>query len=189
MADVSAKGETARAAVAEGWVLLPLPAWERLKAGTVPKGDVFAVARVAGIQAAKETSRILPLCHPLFLSSVRVELSLGAPGEVRVEAEAKTTARTGVEMEALCAVTAAALCVYDMLKPLDKGIRIDGVRLLRKSGGKSGDYAAPEEGGRRPSGAAAARRGGTARASSAASDSSSRRSPAAGGAGPKRSSR
>jgi cyclic pyranopterin phosphate synthase len=174
MADVSGKEETARVAVAEGWVLLSPAAWERLRDGTVPKGDVFAVARVAGIQAAKETARILPLCHPLFLSSVRVELRLEEPGTVRVEAEARTTAPTGVEMEALCAVAAAALCVYDMMKPLDKGIEIDRVRLLRKSGGKSGDYVAP---------------GGISPARRAASSSPSRR-PAAGREPlPKRSAR
>lgn len=184
MADVSGKGETARAAAAEGWVRLSVPAWERLRDGSVPKGDVLAVARVAGIQAAKETSRILPLCHPLFLSSVRVDLALGSPGEVRVEAEARTTAPTGVEMEALCAVAAAALCVYDMMKPLDKAIEVGGIRLLRKSGGKSGDYAAPPR--RRAPSAGA---GSTERVSSSASRSASRRPAGGSGASPKRSGR
>ncbi len=163
MADVGGKEATAREAVAEGLLRLSRPAWERVRRGTVPKGDVLAVARVAGILAAKETPRILPLCHPLPLSSVRVELSLSSPGWIRVEAEVRTVGPTGVEMEALCAVAAAALCVYDMLKPLTRAIRIDGIRLLRKTGGKSGDYRAP--------GRAAARR--SSRASRAASRPSS----------------
>jgi len=144
MADVSAKGKTVRVAVAEGWVFLSRPAWKMLKRGEIPKGDILSVARVAGISAAKETARILPLCHPLPIEAVRVDLSLPAPGQVRIEAEVKTCAKTGVEMEALTAVAAAALCVYDMAKPVDRSIRIEGIRLLRKSGGKRGDYAAPD---------------------------------------------
>lgn len=165
MADVGSKEPTAREAVAEGRVLLSRQVWERVRRGTVPKGDVLAVAKVAGIVAAKETPRILPLCHPLPLSSVRVEISLPAPGRVRVEAEVRTVGPTGVEMEALCAVAGAALCLYDMLKPLTRAIRIDGIRLLRKTGGKSGDYLAP---GRAP-----------ARSSSRASRAASR--PSSGG--------
>ncbi len=145
MADVSTKAPTAREAVAEGWVLLSPEAWERIRRGTLPKGNALAVARVAGIQAAKETPRILPLCHPIPLSAVAVELSLPGTGRIRVEASVRTTAPTGVEMEALAAVAAAALCVYDMAKPVDRGIAITGIRLLRKSGGRSGDYAAPPE--------------------------------------------
>lgn len=151
MADISGKAGTAREAAAEGWVILSRSAWEMVRRGEVPKGDVLAVARVAGILAAKATPRILPLCHPIPLSHVAVEFSLPGPGKVRIEAAAKTVAPTGVEMEALCAVSAAALCVYDMVKPLDKGIVIEGIRLLRKSGGKSGDYTAPERGISRPS--------------------------------------
>jgi len=174
MADVSAKGETVRVATAEGRVLLSRPAWTMLKRGEIPKGDVLAVARVAGISAAKETSRILPLCHPLPIEAVRVDLSLPAPGQVRIEAEVKTCSKTGVEMEALTAVAVAALCVYDMAKPVDRSIRIEGIRLLRKSGGKSGDYVAhgAEESPRRRVSASRA----------ASSSSSSGR-----GAGPKRS--
>jgi len=173
MADVSGKGETVRTAVAEGRVFLSRPAWEMLRKGEIPKGDVLSVARVAGISAAKDTSRILPLCHPLPLDSVRVDLFLPAPGEVRIEAEAKTCAKTGVEMEALTAVAAAALCVYDMAKPVDRSIRIEGIRLLRKTGGKSGDYAAP--------GLESPRR------SRAASRAASRDSSSGSGRGPKRS--
>ncbi|GAB4363473.1 MAG: cyclic pyranopterin monophosphate synthase MoaC [Deltaproteobacteria bacterium] len=142
MADVSAKGDTVRVAVAEGRVFLSRTAWTMLRRGQIPKGDVLSVARVAGISAAKETSRILPLCHPLPIDAVRIDLTLPAPGEVRIEAEVKTCAKTGVEMEALTAVAASALCVYDMAKPVDRSIRIEGIRLLRKSGGKSGDYEA-----------------------------------------------
>lgn len=143
MADVSGKPATAREAISEGWVLLSGRAWEMIGKGEIPKGDVLAVARVAGIMAAKSTPRILPLCHPLPLSSVRVDFSLPEPGKVRIEAGVKTVASTGVEMEALTAVAAAALCIYDMAKPIDKSIEIGGIRLLRKTGGKSGDYAAP----------------------------------------------
>ncbi len=146
MADISGKRETARRAVAEGWAILSPGCWKMLRDGQIPKGDVLGVARVAGIQAAKDTPRLLPLCHPIPLASVRVDLSLPSEGRVRVEAEVKTVAPTGVEMEALAAVAAAALCVYDMCKPVDKGIEITGIRLLEKSGGKSGDYlAAPRE--------------------------------------------
>ncbi|MBF8259413.1 MAG: molybdenum cofactor biosynthesis protein C, partial [Actinobacteria bacterium] len=107
----------------------------------IPKGDVLGVARVAGIMAAKSTPRILPLCHPLPLASVAVDFSLSAPGKVRIVAVVRTVAPTGVEMEALTAVSAAALCIYDMAKPVDRSIEITGIRLLRKTGGKSGDYA------------------------------------------------
>ncbi len=171
MADIGAKPPTAREAVAEGRVFLARDAWDMVRAGEIPKGDVFAVARVAGILAAKETPRLLPLCHPIPLSSVRVELSLGAPGEVRIEATVRTVAPTGVEMEALTAVSAAALCVYDMVKPVDRSIEIAGVRLLRKTGGKSGDYRAE----------------GAPRRSRAASRPASRASSSQRGAGPKRS--
>ncbi len=171
MVDIGGKPPTAREAVAEGRVFLSRAAWDMVRTGTIPKGDVFAVARVAGILAAKETPRLLPLCHPIPLSSVRVDLALASPGEVRIEASARTVAATGVEMEALTAVAAAALCVYDMVKPVDRSIEISGVRLLRKTGGKSGDDRAAD----------APRR--SARASRATSrDSSGER-----GRGPKRS--
>jgi cyclic pyranopterin phosphate synthase len=144
MADISGKPGTARAAAAEGWVLLSRSAWSMILRGEIPKGDVLAVARVAGILAAKATPRILPLCHPIPLAQVSVDFSLPEPGKVRIEAAVKTVAPTGVEMEALTAVSAAALCIYDMAKPVDRGIAITGIRLLRKTGGKSGDYVAPD---------------------------------------------
>ncbi len=171
MADIAGKPPTAREAVAEGRVFLSGPAWEMVRGGSVPKGDVLAVAQVAGILAAKDTPRLLPLCHPIPLSSVRVDLSLTGPGEVRIEATARTVAATGVEMEALTAVAAAALCVYDMLKPVDRSIEISGIRLLRKTGGKSGDY----------------RAAGTSRRSSRASRAASHDSSGERGRGPKRS--
>ena len=142
MADVSGKEATAREAVAEGWVFLSGVAWEMIRDGRMAKGDVPAVARVAGILAAKDTPRLLPLCHPIPLSSVGVEVTLPRRGALRVEATVRTVAPTDVEMEALAAVAAAALCVYDMAKPVDRGMRIEGIRLLRKTGGESGDYLA-----------------------------------------------
>ena len=144
MVDVSGKPETAREALAEGYVHLSATAWNMVKRGKIPKGNVEAVSRVAGIMAAKSASGILPLCHPVPISAVRVDLSFPRRGVVRVEAEARAVARTGVEMEALVAVTTAALCLYDMVKPVDRSMTITGVRLLRKTGGKSGDYAAPD---------------------------------------------
>ncbi len=141
MADISGKAATAREAVAEGWVFLSERAWRMIRRGEIPKGDVTAVARIAGIMAAKATPRILPLCHPLPLSFVGVEFHLPEPGKMRIEARVRTVASTGVEMEALTAVAAAALCVYDMAKPVDRSIEIGGIRLLLKTGGKSGTYA------------------------------------------------
>jgi len=173
MADVSGKDATAREAVAEGWVLLSGKAWEMIRDGRMAKGDVPTVARVAGILAAKDTPRLLPLCHPIPISSVSVEVTLPRRGALRVEATVRTVASTGVEMEALTAVAAAALCVYDMAKPVDRGIRIEGIRLLRKTGGKSGDYRAPDEA--------------NSRRSRAASPKASSRSGAERGRGPKRS--
>jgi len=173
MADVSGKEPTAREAVAEGFVRLSAQAWGLVRAGRLAKGDVLTVARVAGISAAKDTPRLLPLCHPVPLAAVSVDLSLTRPGEIRVEAAARTVAPTGVEMEALVAVAAAALCIYDMVKPVDRAVRIDGIRLLRKTGGKSGDYEAPRR-------RAAAR-------SQAAQAAASRRSAGVRGQAPKRS--
>ncbi len=140
MADIGGKPPTAREAVAEGRVFLSRAAWDMVRTGTIPKGDDFAVARVAGILAAKETPRLLPLCHPIPLSSVRVDLTLASPGEVRIEASARTVAATGVEMEALTAVAAAALSIYDMCKAVDKTMAIEGIRLIKKTGGRSGDF-------------------------------------------------
>jgi len=137
MVDVSAKAATRREAVAGAFVELSDEVLEALPAN--PKGNPLEVARFAGIQAAKQTSTLIPMCHPLALSFVDVQATVVAGG-VRIEATAATVAGTGVEMEAMVAASVAALTVYDMTKALDKSIRISEVKLLRKSGGKSGDY-------------------------------------------------
>ena len=143
MVDVSAKPETAREAVAEGLVVMA-PATLALAREGAAKGDVMAVARIAGIMAAKRTAELIPLCHPLPISRVSVDLAAdpALPG-IRVTATVATTGRTGVEMEALTAVSVACLTVYDMLKAAQKDMRIEGIRLLSKTGGKSGDFRAP----------------------------------------------
>lgn len=141
MVDVGGKSETVREAVAEGRIAMSAEAAAAIAAGAVAKGDVLAVARVAGIMAAKRTSELIPLCHPLPLSKVTIDLSVEAEG-VSAIATVATTGRTGVEMEALTAVSTALLTVYDMAKAIDKRMTIGGVRLLRKTGGKSGDFAA-----------------------------------------------
>jgi cyclic pyranopterin monophosphate synthase len=141
MVDVSAKAETPREAVAEGRIAMSPEALAAIRDGTGKKGDVLAVARIAGIMAAKKTSDLIPLCHPIALSSVTVDLASDATG-FTVTATARTTGPTGVEMEALTAVSVALLTIYDMAKAIDRGMRIDGVRLLRKTGGKSGDWTA-----------------------------------------------
>jgi cyclic pyranopterin phosphate synthase len=153
MLDVGSKAKTERVAVAEGHVKMSAEALERIRRGTVEKGDVIAAARLAGIMAAKHTPDIIPLCHPIGLSSVEVEVT-PKPHGVDIEARVKTVERTGVEMEALAAVSAAALTVYDMLKSVDRGMLIEGVQLLHKSGGRSGTWnraAKPAVGGRRRS--------------------------------------
>ncbi len=137
MVDVSAKGETRREAVAGAFVELSDAVLAALPAN--PKGNPLEVARFAGIQAAKQTAALIPMCHPLPLSFVDVQARV-VPGGVAIEATAATVAGTGVEMEAMVAASIAALTVYDMTKALDKGIRIREVMLLRKSGGKSGEY-------------------------------------------------
>ncbi len=144
MVDVGEKTETERIAVAEGELLMAPATLAALRAGRTPKGDPLLVAQVAGIQAAKRTSDLIPLCHPLPLSSVDVVLEPddALPG-VRARATARVTARTGVEMEALTAVAVALLTAYDMLKALDRGMELRGVRLLRKQGGRSGTWVAP----------------------------------------------
>ncbi len=140
MVDVSAKEETRRTAVAEGRIrMAPATLREILGHGT-PKGDVLAVARVAGIQGAKRCADLIPLCHPLPLSKVTVEFSAEGEDCLQVRAECRVTGRTGVEMEALTAVSVAALTVYDMCKALDKGMVIEQVRLVHKAGGRSGTW-------------------------------------------------
>lgn len=139
MVDVSGKDVTAREAVATGRVLVSSEVVALLRGAGVPKGDTLAVARVAGIMGAKQTSTLIPLCHPLALSSVTVDLEV-ADDAVDVTATVRTTDRTGVEMEALTAVAVAGLTVIDMVKAVDKRASITDVRLLRKSGGSSGDF-------------------------------------------------
>jgi cyclic pyranopterin monophosphate synthase len=140
MVDVGGKDETRREAVARGAVLMRAETLAKIVAGELPKGDVLAVARVAGIMAAKRTPDIIPLCHPLLLTHVAVELrpDPGAPA-VQIEATVRTTGKTGVEMEALTAVSAAALTIYDMCKAIDRGMRITDIRLAQKRGGRSGE--------------------------------------------------
>ena len=141
MVDVSAKAETKREAVAEGRILVAAAALDAIRAGSVKKGDVLAVARVAGIMAAKKTADLIPLCHPLPISGVTLDLDIEQDG-IRATARVVTTYTTGIEMEAMTAVSVALLTVYDMAKALDRGMRIEGVRLLAKTGGKSGDWKA-----------------------------------------------
>jgi cyclic pyranopterin phosphate synthase len=143
MVDVTEKAETSRRAVARGRVLLAPATVALLRAGDVPKGDALGVARVAGILAAKRTSDLIPLCHPLPITRVAVDLAL-TDGGVEIEAEVRVTGKTGVEMEALTAVAVAALTLYDMVKAVDKGAVITDIRLEEKSGGKSGDYHRPD---------------------------------------------
>jgi cyclic pyranopterin monophosphate synthase len=140
MVNVGGKPVTARRAVASGEIRMRPDTLTRIVAGDVPKGDVLAVARVAGIMAAKKTGDLIPLCHPLGLDSVVVDLAPGGPDTLRIVATATVTGRTGVEMEALTAVGVAALTVYDMCKAVDKDMTIGEIRLDEKSGGRSGDY-------------------------------------------------
>ena len=139
MVDVGDKEVTHRVAVAEGWIRMQPATLERIVAGTQTKGDVLGVARLAGIMAAKRTAELIPLCHPLALSRVAVDLEALA-GAVRVRATVETIGRTGVEMEALTAVQIALLTVYDMCKAVDRGMVIGDVKLLEKHGGKSGSW-------------------------------------------------
>lgn len=146
MVDVSEKADTSRAAIAEALVTMSPAAFDALHEGAAPKGDVFAAVRLAGIMAAKKTAQLIPLCHPLPISNAKVDIILHAPTEVRIVAEIKTTGKTGVEMEALTAASVAALTLYDMLKAIDKGMVIGPIRLLEKTGGKSGRWTAHDIG-------------------------------------------
>jgi cyclic pyranopterin phosphate synthase len=143
MVDVSDKPATARTAVAEGFIAMDPATLALLESDETPKGDVIATARIAGIMAAKRTHELIPLCHPLSLTKVSVDLEPTAelPG-VRVTAEVKTSGPTGVEMEALTAVSVACLTLYDMLKAVDRAMRIGGIRVVEKAGGRSGHYRA-----------------------------------------------
>ena len=143
MVDVSAKGVTARSATARGSVLVAAATMALIQEGGVEKGDVLGVARLAGIMGAKRTPELIPLCHPLALTAIEVELTCDvARGAIDITATCKLKGRTGVEMEALTAVAVAALTVYDMVKAVDRGARITDIHLLSKSGGKSGPYEA-----------------------------------------------
>ncbi|KTT69849.1 cyclic pyranopterin monophosphate synthase MoaC [Sphingomonas sanguinis] len=139
MVDVGAKAVTARQAIASGRIAMSPDAAAAIRAGSVQKGDVLAVARVAGIMAAKRTSDLIPLCHPLPLSKVEIDLALDATG-VTATATSATAGQTGVEMEALTAVSVTLLTIYDMAKALDKHMTIGDIRLIAKTGGKSGDW-------------------------------------------------
>jgi len=143
MVDVSDKAETERSATARGSVLMQSETLALIAAGDMKKGDVLAVARLAGIMAAKRTAELIPLCHPLALTSIKVDLAIDkARNAVDIEATCKLKGRTGVEMEALTAVSVAALTVYDMCKAVDRGMTITGIHLTAKRGGKSGSYEA-----------------------------------------------
>ncbi len=143
MVDVGGKPDTDRLAVAEGWVTLSPEALSAITEQRVKKGDVLAIAQLAGIQAAKRTADLVPLCHPLPIDGVEVDVQ-AVDGRVRVRATVRTRWRTGVEMEALTAVSAACLTVYDMVKAIDRGMTLSGVRLLEKAGGRSGHWVADD---------------------------------------------
>ncbi|MBM1201142.1 MULTISPECIES: cyclic pyranopterin monophosphate synthase MoaC [Pseudomonas] len=142
MVDVTEKAVTSREAVAQAVVRMRPETLDMIISGGHPKGDVFAVARIAGIQAAKKTSDLIPLCHPLMLTSVKVELAAQGNDAVLIVARCKLSGQTGVEMEALTAASVAALTIYDMCKAVDRGMTIDSVRVLEKLGGKSGHFQA-----------------------------------------------
>ena len=143
MVDVTPKDETVRVATARGRVLMRQETLRLLLRGEIAKGNVLTTAQIAGVMAAKKTHELIPMCHPLLLTSIDVELTPNeSENAIEISATVRTTGRTGVEMEALTAVSVAGLTVYDMCKAVDRGMRIDAVRLSRKSGGASGDYEA-----------------------------------------------
>ena len=145
MVDVSAKPPTERNAIAEGRIVMAAKTLDLVLAGNAKKGDVLGAARIAGIMAAKRTHELIPLCHPLPVSNIAVDIEAERkPPGFRVRASVKVTGPTGVEMEALTAVAVACLTIYDMVKALERGMRIEGIRLLEKRGGKSGHYRAKE---------------------------------------------
>jgi cyclic pyranopterin phosphate synthase len=143
MVDVSAKPATERIAVAEGCVVMTAKTLDLVRRGDAKKGDVLGTARIAGIMAAKRTHELIPLCHPLAVSQIEVDVTPNTrlPG-VKVKARVKVSGKTGVEMEALTAVSVACLTIYDMVKAVERGMRIEGIRLVEKSGGRSGHYRA-----------------------------------------------
>jgi len=141
MVDVGGKPATARRAVASGRITMSAEALEAIRAGNAPKGDVLGTARIAGIMAAKRTGELIPLCHPLGLEAVTIDFAY-EEGAIRATATASLTGKTGVEMESMTAASIALLTIYDMAKAIDKGMVIEGVRLIAKTGGKSGDWSA-----------------------------------------------
>jgi cyclic pyranopterin phosphate synthase len=146
MVDVGDKPETAREARAEAWVCMSAHTLALIEIGGHKKGDVIAVARIAGIQAAKQCASLIPMCHPLMLSGIDVDITLDKPGSrVHITTACRLKGATGVEMEALTAASVAALTIYDMCKAVDRGMVIEGVRLLHKSGGRSGEWNAAED--------------------------------------------
>jgi cyclic pyranopterin phosphate synthase len=139
MVDITQKPDTQREAVARGTVRMKPSTFDLLNKGEMPKGDVLAVAQLAGIMAAKQTPNLIPLCHPLLIGDIKVEFSLDEKGStVEITTTVKSTGKTGVEMEALTATAVAALTIYDMCKAVDRSMKLDNIRLIRKSGGKSG---------------------------------------------------
>ncbi len=139
MVDITEKPDTQREAVARGMVRMKPSTFDRLKKGAMPKGDVLAVAQLAGIMAAKQTPNLIPLCHPILIGDIKVEFSMDEGNStVEITATVKSTGKTGVEMEALTATAVTALTIYDMCKAVDRGMRIENIRLVKKSGGKSG---------------------------------------------------
>ena len=139
MVDVSAKADTQREAITKGTVHMKAETLELIKKGQIAKGDVLTVAQLAGIMAAKQTPSLIPLCHPLLLSEIKVEFEIDEPNHaILITSTVKNTGKTGVEMEAMTATAVAALTIYDMCKAVDRGMRIDNIRLVKKSGGKSG---------------------------------------------------
>ena len=145
MVDISGKSVTDREAVATGRIVMQAETLKLIAEGNLPKGDVFAVSRIAGIMAAKRTSDIIPLCHPIPLSAIDIRIEADGDSEIIVEARVKTTGQTGAEMEALTAVSVAALAIYDMCKAVDRSMEIKSIRLESKSGGKSGTYLRQEK--------------------------------------------
>lgn len=145
MVDVGAKDITQRTASAQAIVTMKPETLRMIADGRAPKGDVFACARIAGIMAAKRTSDLIPMCHPIPIDSVAIEIEPVSETKIRLVSTLRCTHKTGIEMEALTAVSVAALTIYDMCKAVDRGMRVDEVLLLHKSGGKSGEYHRPEE--------------------------------------------
>ena len=140
MVDVSGKAVTAREATAHGCITMNEAAFAAVESGTVKKGDVLGVARIAGIMAAKKTAELIPMCHPIPIDSVEISIEAASDTEVRIVSTLGCSHKTGIEMEALTAASVAALTIYDMCKAVDRGMRIDGTMLLYKNGGKSGEY-------------------------------------------------